>query len=396
MTASAYPSSLPAPNACVLMPAERRQLSASDGARIARALQRDRLGTVSLSFRFTFAEMAIFTAWVRDDLIFGGQWFAASWPLPPGGSWAFKLLGEPRRSLLPGVGWDVSATAEVRGAGSGTSSGAGSGLVLQSAHDPYFGKVVSQLDFHDGTAGLGFYSPPTLNNNASGIVSEDYKGIVWTLYGHNKASVSVGGGALALPYYQGTASGDGPFAFSNVVMQSTGGPLGNLLATGDFTMEFTHNTLPPSGTGGPWNTTTVLFVLSSLYPSSAGALNSVGQWAFQAVQSKLQFTIKSANGTATPSVTIAAYPTSVDNEIAVTRFGGILRIFLNGVLIATQIGVTDATPIGGPITFGGAADGGNLLPNNYGFGTFKRWRYTVGLARYVASYTPTGLPFPTF
>lgn len=117
MTLVAYPAGLPPPATAPLTPAERRQLSAQDGARIARAAQRDRLGMQSAAFFFTFAEMAVFTAWLRDALVFGSYWFGASWSSPQGGTLQHRFVGEPRRALVPGRGWNVSAIVELRGLG---------------------------------------------------------------------------------------------------------------------------------------------------------------------------------------------------------------------------------------------------------------------------------------
>jgi hypothetical protein len=116
MTAIVYPSTLPGPSAAGIQAAERRLLSAEPFE--ARNGQRDRLATQQVTLPpFTAAEAATFRAWFDDTLIFGGAWFAATWPLPAGFmSGVRRWIGQPSWKVVNGF-WQVSGPCEVRGRG---------------------------------------------------------------------------------------------------------------------------------------------------------------------------------------------------------------------------------------------------------------------------------------
>lgn len=119
MAAIAYPSTLPCPQTSTVTPAERRALSQADRPREARTLSRDRLDYE----RITWPPMgsvltAILLAWWRINLIYGGAWFTATWPLPRGMVAAVRKFREqPRWVFVPGGFWRISALCEVRGRG---------------------------------------------------------------------------------------------------------------------------------------------------------------------------------------------------------------------------------------------------------------------------------------
>lgn len=119
MSAIVYPTSLPGPSVAPIQSAERRNVSPLDGPRATAVGQRDRLATQQVAFVFTFAEAAVFRAWWKDTLVYGGAWFAATWPLPQGLIVGVrKFLGTPKWSeYLPNVGWRVMAVCEVRARG---------------------------------------------------------------------------------------------------------------------------------------------------------------------------------------------------------------------------------------------------------------------------------------
>lgn len=114
-----YPASLPCPKSSTVTPAERRALSNASRPRDARALARDRLEVEKLEFPpMVPAEFATFRAWWESDLILGGAWFAADWPLPRGMITAVrKFIGAPVWSYTPGGFWRITAVCQVRGRG---------------------------------------------------------------------------------------------------------------------------------------------------------------------------------------------------------------------------------------------------------------------------------------
>ena len=113
-----YPDPLPCPQSAPYQRAERRVASPLPSKRLARALWRDRLGTVPVEFMFTFAEVAIWRDWIANKLLEGGAWFAAPWRLPSGRSGVYRFVETPSYpEYLPPVGWRVSGLLEVRGRG---------------------------------------------------------------------------------------------------------------------------------------------------------------------------------------------------------------------------------------------------------------------------------------
>lgn len=119
MPAITYPATLPAPSVADVTAHERRLVAPLDGARVTRPAQLDRLALQELTFEFLgSANGADFYAWWRDTLVFGGAWFAATWPLPQGWvSGVRRFASVPQWRYSAGQGWRVTAQCEVRGAG---------------------------------------------------------------------------------------------------------------------------------------------------------------------------------------------------------------------------------------------------------------------------------------
>ena len=120
MSAITYPASLPCPSSAPLQWAERRQLSSLPGPRGSRVLFTDQLGSQSLEFILrSEAQVQAWVDWVRDTLVDGAAWFAASWSQPQGGIGVRRFIGAPSYpEYLPVINaWRVSALCEVRGRG---------------------------------------------------------------------------------------------------------------------------------------------------------------------------------------------------------------------------------------------------------------------------------------
>lgn len=115
----AYPESLPTPQTSAVTSDELRYLSNESRPREAAPIQLDGRDYESLTWPPMGPEqMAVFLSWVRNDLVFGGAWFTATWPLPRGQVAAVrKFIGQPRREFVPGGYWRVSAVCEIRGSG---------------------------------------------------------------------------------------------------------------------------------------------------------------------------------------------------------------------------------------------------------------------------------------
>lgn len=109
-----YPITLPGPISAPIQSVERRLLSSLPGPRQSRAIQRAKLAGQQVEFIFTHSEAAIFAAWVKNDLLEGGAWFSANWPLPQGGAATRRFVGAPAYpSYVPNLGWHVTAQCEV-------------------------------------------------------------------------------------------------------------------------------------------------------------------------------------------------------------------------------------------------------------------------------------------
>lgn len=118
-----YPTGLPGPTAAPLTPTERRLASEVPGPVQYRGVQRDFHARQRVQFVLTADQARRWQDWWRVDLLRGGLWFAADWPLlygktdnvyrfagPP--SWEF-IAGGPRGQGMR----RVSAVFEVRGRG---------------------------------------------------------------------------------------------------------------------------------------------------------------------------------------------------------------------------------------------------------------------------------------
>lgn len=240
--------------------------------------------------------------------------------------------------------------------------------------DPFAADVVSLLDFHESVS-LPPY-PSGFPTRVSAAVTEDQRGVPWTLWGseHSDGNVTAGVG-LDLPNYQS------PNAFSNSVLLSDSEP--SFSAAGDFTMELTHSANGTDYLGGA-----ALMIVTN---AAVQAPTNPGEFALLYNGGPYGFTIKKAAGGGTSATALTGigvdYPVAVDNDLAVVRSSGILSVYNGGLLVAQQVTAADNTTIGGAFTFGGTGNGNQYDPNNYGYGLFKRWRYTVGAARYTAPYT---------
>ena len=116
--ALAYPSSLPTPSVATTVADERRLLSPSAGFFEARAVERDRRVTQTLTFPpFTAAEAATFWAWWRDTLYYGGAWWVCAWPLPSGAANGVRQFRGVPQSQRNNSMEQITAVCVVRGRG---------------------------------------------------------------------------------------------------------------------------------------------------------------------------------------------------------------------------------------------------------------------------------------
>lgn len=94
-------------------------MATNDRPREARALQRDRATYERLMWPpLSGRQVDVFMSWWRENLVFGGAWFVASWPSPRGAiPIVRRFLAQPSRTYIaPGM-WQWTATCETRGLG---------------------------------------------------------------------------------------------------------------------------------------------------------------------------------------------------------------------------------------------------------------------------------------
>ncbi len=167
MPAQTYPAGLPYPQSAPVQASERRLMTQGDGPRDSRPVQFDRLGQQQLQWTFKFAHAAVFQAWWETDLVEGGAWFVANWPLPQGGDGDRRFVGTPAWQLLPGYGWRVTATCALRGRGLPSypegGSGGGGGGIPESAvfFDAFDGIEALELHVPDVAGPMFSWDPPS-------------------------------------------------------------------------------------------------------------------------------------------------------------------------------------------------------------------------------------------
>lgn len=179
MPAIVYPAELPVPSVATLTPTERRLLSGLPGPRASLVIQRDFNAGQRIEWAaLTQAELAVFRDWWHGDLVEGGAWFAATWPLPEGLVVGVrKFLAEPRRQYLGNGNWRVSAECEVRGRGELPQGSAVVGAEI-GWYDPItgFGGTVAHSN-----SGVAAYSEDTYpQGKFAGVVGFTGQAVVWS------------------------------------------------------------------------------------------------------------------------------------------------------------------------------------------------------------------------
>ena len=113
---STYPSELPNPTKASHTPKVRNFATDLEGPASYANRERDFTRTIAVEFFFTAEQAAIFYAWWRDDLLYGGKWFNCSWPSLTAGSTVAQLLGEPSFDHVYNGAHRIALLVQVRGA----------------------------------------------------------------------------------------------------------------------------------------------------------------------------------------------------------------------------------------------------------------------------------------
>jgi len=179
MPAIIVPAGLPMPAVATLTPTERRLLTSLPGPRRAHVQQRDFNATQRIEWAvLSRAQMSLLATWWHDDLLEGGAWFAATWPLPEGLVVGVrKFLAEPAKTYLGAGKWRVSALCEVRGRGELPQGPAAVGAEI-GWYDPItgFGGTVAHSN-----SGVAAYSEDTYpQGKFAGVVGYTGQAVVWS------------------------------------------------------------------------------------------------------------------------------------------------------------------------------------------------------------------------
>jgi hypothetical protein len=208
--------------------------------------------------------------------------------------------------------------------------------------DPFFANVQALLHF-DGTNGSTTFT--------------DQKGNSWSAMGNAQISTT-----------------DPKWGVGCLVTDGTGDSISATAAafdliSSDFTMEFW---LRPAAVSG-------LRYCFDLFTSSTTGL------AFYLNGTGLELIRGS-----TPMITVAGvFSAGVYQHVAITRSGNSWRVFVDGVQKGSTL--TSAVALSSAQTLRIGNDRGNNFSMN---GKFDDFRYTKGVARYTANFTPPTGPFP--
>jgi hypothetical protein len=270
-----YPLTLPGPTSLVILNDERRLIHSDAGVRQTSVQQRDRLAVQRLTFIFTFAECAVFRAWWQTDLMYGGAWFSATWPLPQGLLAGIrKFLHTPKWEYLPLVGWQVSVECEMRGYGAVLTS-----IPTECLTGPAWTSrtASSTKRWSSVTYGSGVFvvSGTNLSTSRPAAMYSTDKGATWTEsqtafpdtfgYGFAARKTAFGNGVFlgVLNAAQAFTSTDGinwteiSISFSTAGVHFGGGifvlaiPGTSTCMTSSDGSSFTSRTMPASDTWGP-------------------------------------------------------------------------------------------------------------------------------------------------
>lgn len=245
--------------------------------------------------------------------------------------------------------------------------------------DQFAALVVSLMRFPDNVQADGA-TIQSLN------VPGDEKGVVWTMYSHRSNS-SAGNGIGVLSLEQYADPGGNPLGDS-CVLASTDQP--SFIADGDLTIEVTHNSVIP---GNNYASGTALQILSAIASNFDTGPSTGGEWGLQFQSNVMLFTAKTGplvgdfvQATINGINGYSPYPLGADNVLAMQRRNGLWEVWLAGVKVMHQFNPPNNVTTIEHITMGGSGTG--CVFNNYGSGNFSKFRYTVGAARYTATYDP--------
>lgn len=226
-----YPTTLPCPQTEFLTPFERAQYSDPDRPRQARALSLDRLAILRATWPpLSPAEAAEFQEFWRTDLLDGGAWFNATWPLPQGKVPAvFRFIQQPRWRFVPGGRWRVEAVLEQRGRTVVVEPGAPAPTTREIGwYSPPTSNAGGLAHANNGTGELSDFAVSPVTQLYAGLIGWTSETVVWSIVnwtsgsGHPSPTIADSADGWVMIQWENTYGGGPPIA---------DGSLGTLLLT---------------------------------------------------------------------------------------------------------------------------------------------------------------------
>lgn len=232
-------------------------------------------------------------------------------------------------------------------------------LPRYGAPDPHFASVTSQVNFQGLDTSTAF---------------RDEKGIAWTASGNAQIDTaqSLFGGASGL--FDG--SGDYISASPSAAFNPSNGDFFIELAGRGSTIDTVARTIFTTRPSGGGAATGLQLAVTSSSGFQALGYNSGGT---------LLFNLISGGGSV---VTGAFY------RFAVGRSGTVVYLFLDGALEAS-VDISTAT-IADSSTVNIGRDPSDIGAARFWHGWLSAWRFTKGVCRHTATYTPDNGPFPNY
>jgi hypothetical protein len=111
-----YPSTLPNPEVSLHTPRNRVCGTDLPGFDVYALQEYDYQGAIDVEFFFTAEQSAIFWAFWKTSLMYGGRWFNCSWPALRAGGMVVQFVTQPKLVHVYNGAFRFSASVQVRGA----------------------------------------------------------------------------------------------------------------------------------------------------------------------------------------------------------------------------------------------------------------------------------------
>jgi hypothetical protein len=345
MAIPTYPDTIPGPKDCSYEPNEQVLTTQADIGPLAFRRRTRNLGSIdTISFKFFGEEYKIFVDWFRNTISYGHKKFLINLPSAGSLTWHICRFNEPPTTKLIGHGaWEVSGTIEV--------VERALNLVILPPPDPFLGFVGILMH------GTAF---DTTRKHALGVTAVTETAQTGAL---NPTALTFTGNSNQRLNILDNPNNTNDLNFS----------------VPSWTFEWRgKRNLPGTGNPHAWFATQEIECVfnDNMIEAYAGTFHMLGSG---------------------PGISVwLALPGSVLNEFnsyAMTFNGTTLYGFINGKLVSTT---STTNPFWAKLIRMGT-NGDRALQNGWPYplrGAIEEVRFTRGVARYTADYTPATVPFP--